>query len=75
MSSLTPLPMKTSSTLTPVTPRACCCITTASRAGKMPFWWQYPSLSGKFSIMASRIVSGVRNPNSAGLPMLSEMIS
>jgi hypothetical protein len=40
MSSLTPLPMNTSSALTPATPRLCCCITTASRAGNTPFWWQ-----------------------------------
>jgi hypothetical protein len=42
MSSETPLPMKTSSTSTPATPRAGLAAT-ASRAGTMPFWWQYPS--------------------------------
>ena len=58
-----------------MTPRSCCCITTASRAGKMPFWWQYASLVARFSIIAIRMVSGVRKPNSPGFPMFSEMIS
>ncbi|HKU15310.1 MAG TPA: hypothetical protein VJQ52_13020 [Steroidobacteraceae bacterium] len=67
--------MNTSSALTPRTPRLCCCITTASRAGNTPFWWQYASLDFRFSIIASRIVSGVRKPNRPGLPMFSGMIS
>ena len=33
----------------------------------MPFWWQYASLARRFSIIASRIVSGVRNPNTPGI--------
>jgi hypothetical protein len=67
--------MNTSSAVTPRTPRSCCCITTASRAGKMPFWCTYPSLWRRFSIIAKRMVSGVLNPKAYGLPILSETMS
>jgi hypothetical protein len=67
--------MNTSSAVTPRTPRSCCCITTASRAGKMPFWWQYPSAERRFSMIARRMVSGVRKPKAPGLPMLSMVMS
>jgi hypothetical protein len=38
ISSETPLPMNTSSAVASITPRFCACSTTASRAGKIPFW-------------------------------------